>query len=410
MRGAVLLVLLCACEKPSSDRPDFERFTNVAAPPGASEETDATQPTDGDAEAVGFNDAEPVEAGDVFADDDDASTPVRLALSSAAPATPGRSCTNVDFSLDVPNDTVARAAINEVATCEQNDGESGSCADAHHIQCGYGPAEKYLGGCSHRQWCTAFVSWVYDKAGEPFEHGPFSCGQTWVHTCGSYSCNGGHVDGTLQGWFRDEKTWARFRSTSAWTPAPGDYVRYQWKNGNGHSGVVLRVDGDTLYTVEGNVHDGGLDCPGVSEQGVAVCRVTSWRSYVAEDGKSGIYGFGLRRGTGRELVYSKAPRLNGLELTAASASQTARSVQVVFSCAAPPSRVHIEREWGFGIFVEEIDRAVNAPPSCNGTFSKRYYLGRDDGTGPYGRRTSASRVRVSVTGSSLALRDARVLD
>lgn len=43
---------------------------------------------------------------------------------------------------------------------------------------------------------------------------------------------------------------------NGYTPIPGDLIVFDWDpekdNGNDHIGVVLKVDGDTIYTIEGN--------------------------------------------------------------------------------------------------------------------------------------------------------------
>ena len=92
-------------------------------------------------------------------------------------------------------------------------------------------------------WCTDFVSWVYRAAG--------------------LSLSGGAEDGWLIGnnfalraWFVRHKRWIANGGIdwSAYAPQPGDYLRFHTERG-GHSAIVHHVEGDTLYTVEGNVGD-----------------------------------------------------------------------------------------------------------------------------------------------------------
>jgi hypothetical protein len=90
-------------------------------------------------------------------------------------------------------------------------------------------------------WCSDFVSWVYRAAGAPLDGGE----------------NGGWlIEGNygMRYWFRSRGRWVA-RGTpefARYTPEPGDYVRIH-TNRYGHSGIVRYVEGDTLYTVEGNV-------------------------------------------------------------------------------------------------------------------------------------------------------------
>jgi hypothetical protein len=90
-------------------------------------------------------------------------------------------------------------------------------------------------------WCSDFISWVYRAAGAPLTGG----------------ANGGWlIEGNygVRYWFSSRGRWlARgTREFAAYTPRPGDYVRIH-TNRYGHSGIVRYVEGDTLFTVEGNV-------------------------------------------------------------------------------------------------------------------------------------------------------------
>ena len=92
------------------------------------------------------------------------------------------------------------------------------------------------------QWCTDFVSWVYRAAGIPLtggSHGGWMIGNNLA----------------LREWFRRHDLWVdhESRAWASFEPRPGDYVRFHTQSGVGHSGIVRRAEGDTLYTVEGNV-------------------------------------------------------------------------------------------------------------------------------------------------------------
>ena len=86
-----------------------------------------------------------------------------------------------------------------------------------------GPLSDWVSGVL---WCSDFVSWVYRVAG---------------------------VNTTIRSWYERRHAWIDHGSTewSTFRPRPGDYVRIHsptW----GHSGIVRYVEGDTLYTIEGN--------------------------------------------------------------------------------------------------------------------------------------------------------------
>jgi uncharacterized protein (TIGR03382 family) len=90
-------------------------------------------------------------------------------------------------------------------------------------------------------WCTDFVAWVYAAAGIPFTGG----------ADGGWLVSGNDA---AQEWFR-ERTVFVDRTHPDWdtfVPRAGDYVRFETPR-SGHSAIVRYVEGDRLYTVEGNV-------------------------------------------------------------------------------------------------------------------------------------------------------------
>ncbi|MEM9192746.1 MAG: CHAP domain-containing protein [Myxococcota bacterium] len=90
-------------------------------------------------------------------------------------------------------------------------------------------------------WCSDFVAWVYRAAGVPFTGG----------SEGGWLIGGNFA---IRHWFRRHGRWIDRRSPafSTYAPQPGDYVRIRTLRG-GHSGIVHRVDGEDLLTIEGNV-------------------------------------------------------------------------------------------------------------------------------------------------------------
>ena len=102
------------------------------------------------------------------------------------------------------------------------------------------PLSRYLR--PSEMWCSDFVSWVYRVAGVPFTGGYFG---GWLLPNNQ----------AIRRWFERRERWVDHDSPEWATvsPRPGDYLRFHTQSGHGHSGIVRYVDGDTLYTVEGNV-------------------------------------------------------------------------------------------------------------------------------------------------------------
>jgi hypothetical protein len=92
----------------------------------------------------------------------------------------------------------------------------------------------------HEAWCADFVSWVYNQAGHPFTGGIHG----WRIPSAEY----------LRQWFV-QRSWFHAR-TSSDVPQTGDVVSFTYAGGRSdHVGIVDRVEGTTLYTVEGNANN-----------------------------------------------------------------------------------------------------------------------------------------------------------
>ncbi len=93
----------------------------------------------------------------------------------------------------------------------------------------YGPVCKYqlYAGCAcGAPWCAAFVSWVYNKAGSNI---PKTCGALLSYKSMPYEYD---IDVVV--------------------PQAGDIVYAPRSGGTGHVGIVWKIVGTTLYTIEGN--------------------------------------------------------------------------------------------------------------------------------------------------------------
>ena len=83
-------------------------------------------------------------------------------------------------------------------------------------------------------WCACFLSWAAVQSGA-VENPPYFA----------------NVDTGMAG-FQTAGRWAG--KNDDYTPIPGDYIFFDWSGGAdpAHAGAVLYVDGDTVYTIEGN--------------------------------------------------------------------------------------------------------------------------------------------------------------
>jgi len=101
-------------------------------------------------------------------------------------------------------------------------------------------------------WCMAFVYWCHSQAEEAMgvKNPMFKTG------------------GVLEQW-RQRKD--KYR---ALTPQAGDVFIMDYGNGQGHTGIVEKVEADVIHTIEGNTNDDG------SREGYEVCRRTRPRAKI----------------------------------------------------------------------------------------------------------------------------------
>ena len=95
------------------------------------------------------------------------------------------------------------------------------------------PYWSWYGFDSRVEWCACFVSWCADKSG---------CLGTSIPKFSRCA------DGVA--WFRGQGRW----QNSGYLPQPGDVIFFDW-NGDmvpDHVGIVEKVEGGVVYTVEGN--------------------------------------------------------------------------------------------------------------------------------------------------------------
>ncbi|MFI6903661.1 CHAP domain-containing protein [Nonomuraea sp. NPDC050394] len=101
----------------------------------------------------------------------------------------------------------------------------------------YGKNIEFDADYSSAPWCDMYLSWAAAKLGY----------EDWV---GQFAWTVAHAE-----WFQEQDAWGK-------TPKPGAFVFYDWRGGNDvdgidHVGIVTRVEGNTIHTIEGNI-DGGV--------------------------------------------------------------------------------------------------------------------------------------------------------
>lgn len=103
--------------------------------------------------------------------------------------------------------------------------------------------ESHPGWNQYTPWCGCFLSWAADQQKASIDGAPPSFAD---------------VDKGMKG-FKDKSQW-RERGDANNMPIPGDYVFFDWDGRNDpdgvkdpdHVGAVLCVEGNFLYTIEGN--------------------------------------------------------------------------------------------------------------------------------------------------------------
>lgn len=103
---------------------------------------------------------------------------------------------------------------------------------------------KYTTG-RREAWCADFVSWVYKEAGKPFEYSSYSFSKqkAWqiprAWNIGLYFYDR-----------REKENIAYGKPGTGAEPQPGFIITF--KAGDGHVGIIEKVEGNTIHTIEGN--------------------------------------------------------------------------------------------------------------------------------------------------------------
>jgi hypothetical protein len=117
------------------------------------------------------------------------------------------------------------------------DGSMIELADTQIGNIGGEPYWSWYGFSGREEWCACFVSWV-----------AYQCGYIDAGIIPRFSsCDAGMA------WFRNNGQWM----DGGYTPAPGDIIFFDWDfdGSSDHVGIVERVEGDYVHTIEGNTSD-----------------------------------------------------------------------------------------------------------------------------------------------------------
>ena len=95
---------------------------------------------------------------------------------------------------------------------------------------------EWYGFNSRVSWCACFVSWVANESGDLDKTIPKFAGVSNGMT-----------------WFKNHDKW----KGKSYTPSAGDIIFFDWDNDNDpdHVGIVEKVEGGKVYTIEGNSKD-----------------------------------------------------------------------------------------------------------------------------------------------------------
>ncbi|MFI7150810.1 CHAP domain-containing protein [Nonomuraea sp. NPDC050022] len=101
----------------------------------------------------------------------------------------------------------------------------------------YGKNVEFDADYTSAPWCDMYLSWAAHKLGY----------QDWI---GQFAWTVQHAE-----WFKEQGAWGH-------KPKPGALVFYDWSGSNDidaidHVGLVTKVEGDKIFTIEGNI-DGGV--------------------------------------------------------------------------------------------------------------------------------------------------------
>ena len=160
----------------------------------------------------------------------------------------------------------------------------------------YGKNIEFDADYTAAPWCDMFLSWAAHKLGN----------EEWM---GQFAWTVEHAR-----WFKDQDAWGT-------KPQPGAFVFYDWSGSNSirgidHVGVVTRVEGGRIHTIEGNI-DGGVAKRKVRETDKVVGYGYPWKIKArldeeaaqreADEAAARTATSGTELGTGRDQLSTLIP-------------------------------------------------------------------------------------------------------
>ncbi len=123
-------------------------------------------------------------------------------------------------------------------------------------------------------WCTTFVLWCFNKAGENYG----------VKLYANIIPSGGNCNSMIS-WFKNK---GRYHTkSSGYIPKKGDLVFFDW-SGNGsaqHVGIVKSYSGGDVYTIEGNNRSMVRECTYINGRAIMGYGNPNWASVASDASK-----------------------------------------------------------------------------------------------------------------------------
>lgn len=113
------------------------------------------------------------------------------------------------------------------------------------------PSEKYMGG-RKEPWCAHFIAWLFRTSGNALPNDVFNVSPTRANPLAGVQY--------MEDMFKKNGWWFAKGNPKIGKPEPGDIIFYRSRGGSDsgrgrHVGLVERVDGGYIYTIEGNLGD-----------------------------------------------------------------------------------------------------------------------------------------------------------
>lgn len=172
------------------------------------------------------------------------------------------------------------------------------------------------------EWCNIFISWCAVQAGISEDIIPKMA----------------YVPSTAN-WFDSKGQYKNSKAFGGnYTPQPGDLVLFDYNHNttSDHIGIVEKIEGNTLYTIEGNKDNMVKRCTySLDSKDIRAYCVPTYLEE-EEEIKQGSEGFEVKRyknGSTKEQVYSTTECVNGKEIGFLNPHEECECYGIVNNCA-----------------------------------------------------------------------------